>query len=205
MMTFVQDNLLVGVVRMVDAGLCGKGLALNYSVQPTPFGDVLIASTSEGVCRLEFVDGGADVAEVCLHRCFPQARLSRLTDDFQAAAMAVFSPVRAGAVPVRLHLRGTDFQMDVWTRLMAIPRGTTSTYGEIARAVGRPAACRAVGAAVGANPVSVIIPCHRVLRSDGTLGGYRWGTERKKALLRCENLNTYNSSISAAICCRDSG
>ena len=107
-------------------------------------------------------------------------------DSFQQAALAAFSRDRSGCAPVRLHLKGTPFQIQVWKALLRIPSGALTTYGELARAIGRPGASRAVGTAVGANPAAYLIPCHRVVRSSGETGGFHWNPDRKTAMIGWE-------------------
>lgn len=176
----------------VKAG--GAGLDVAWGVAPTPLGPVFLASSRRGLMKLAFLGAGgpavpaegevaAALAE--LRADWPAATLAR--DDAAAAAMAgrVFAAWR-GPEPLHLFVKGTQFQLRVWEALLRIPEGGLATYGELAGALGEPGASRAVGGAVGANPVALLIPCHRVIRSSGELGGYRWGEERKRLLLAAE-------------------
>jgi AraC family transcriptional regulator of adaptative response/methylated-DNA-[protein]-cysteine methyltransferase len=166
----------------------GEGLTVRWGVHPSPFGACLLAATERGICHLSFLSGEpSDAPEDELRRRFPEADLEAAPEVTAPLAARIFagSPGEEGA-PLALHLRGTNFQLQVWKALLALPRGAVVTYGGLARRLGRPGAARAVGAAVGANPVAYLIPCHRVLRGSGELGGYRWGTARKRALLGWE-------------------
>lgn len=165
----------------------GAGMALGYGVSDSPFGPVFAARSTRGIVRLAFTDtDGAEAALAALRRDWPRAALAR--DDAVAAALAanLFRPGPGGGGRWTLAPRGTNFQVKVWQALLAIPPGAAATYAAIARAVGRPGAARAVGAACAANPIAVLIPCHRVLRATGALGGYAYGTARKRALLAWE-------------------
>ncbi|MDD5199523.1 MAG: methylated-DNA--[protein]-cysteine S-methyltransferase [Terrimicrobiaceae bacterium] len=158
----------------------GEGVALRHGFAPTPFGDCLLAQTPRGICALEFVNGRAPAQMLAaLRREWPRARFVEDAPGARALAAAVFAPVRESP---RLHLRGTNFQLKVWRALLAIPSGALATYGGVAGAIGAPTASRAVGGAVGANPISFLIPCHRVIRATGAFGHYRWGAARKQAL-----------------------
>jgi AraC family transcriptional regulator of adaptative response/methylated-DNA-[protein]-cysteine methyltransferase len=161
----------------------GEGLLLRYGLAETPFGTALLATTARGLAVLEFIDDTGRRAEAGLAQRWPAARLLR--DDEHAAAVArqVFV-ARSGKLP--LHLRGTNFQVRVWEALLDLGGRGPLSYGRLAAAIGKPRAARAVGQAVGANPVAWMIPCHRVLRAGGGLGGYRWGIDRKRAMLAWE-------------------
>lgn len=164
---------------------------LIYDVVAGPMGDMLVASTAAGVCLFEFLDSGSDAAD-CLRRRFPRARFRRGTDTLHRHAIA--AAFEGGECPPLDLSRASDFERRVWGALMQIPRGSVVSYGDIARAIGRPQATRAVGRAVGANPLAVLIPCHRVVHADGSLGGYRWGVSRKRQLLESEYTGE-NSSL----------
>lgn len=166
----------------------GGGVAMRAVVLPCKLGLVLVAATAQGVCAIAFGDDAQVMAEQLRER-FPRAQIAPSDGEpLGALAEAVVHMVDSAGLPasIPLELIGTAFQQRVWRALLAIPRGTTCTYAEIARRVGSPRAVRAVGTACGRNPVAVVVPCHRVLREDGALGGYRWGLERKKALLAQE-------------------
>lgn len=165
----------------------GRGEAIRYAVEPCALGWVLVAATARGVCAIRLGDGpGALVDE--LRDRFPKAELHDADPAFGDLVGRVVAFVeRPGrGLDLPLDIRGTAFQERVWRALRAIPTGETASYAEIARRVGSPAAVRAVAGACGANPVALAVPCHRVVRSGGGLGGYRWGTERKRELLRRE-------------------
>ncbi|WP_179504453.1 MULTISPECIES: methylated-DNA--[protein]-cysteine S-methyltransferase [unclassified Sphingomonas] len=161
----------------------GAGVTIRWAQVPTSLGPMLVAATDKGVCRLSFGEG-----EAALRQRFPRATLVAGGADFAAllddVIAAVEVPGRADHIPI--DVAGTAFQEAVWRQLRAIPPGETRSYAQIAAAVGKPGAVRATGSANGANHVSVLIPCHRVVRTDGSLGGYAWGLEIKQALLERE-------------------
>ncbi len=161
----------------------GAGVTIRWTVVPTSLGAMLIAATDRGICRLSFDEGEAEV-----RRRFPKARIERggdgLTALAESAVAAVENPARTPRLP--LDIAGTAFQQAVWAELQRIPPGETRSYAQIAAAVGKPSAVRAAGSANGANNVAVLIPCHRVVRSDGGLGGYAYGLDRKQKLLDAE-------------------
>jgi len=167
----------------------GTGLVIQYGWHSTPFGDALIAATARGLCYLAF-DTGASRASVVadLKSRWPNALVEQdLESTGPFAARAFPDTVRKGGA-LSMHIRGTNFQLKVWRALLNVPHGTTTTYSDLARDAGLPDAARAVGNAVGENPISWLIPCHRVLRSDGGIGGYAWGPKRKRAMLVWESL-----------------
>jgi AraC family transcriptional regulator, regulatory protein of adaptative response / methylated-DNA-[protein]-cysteine methyltransferase len=165
----------------------GEGLEVNVTVRPCKLGQVLIAATARGVCAVFFGDRPEPLRRDLLRR-FPQARIHEDGSTLRPLADRIVELVDTGAAAadIPLDLVGTAFQQKVWKALREIPPGKTTTYRALARRIGAPKAIRAVGTACGANPVSVAVPCHRVLRSDGGLGGYAWGIERKRALLARE-------------------
>jgi len=165
----------------------GEGLRIEFGVHETPFGDCLIATTERGLCGLSFIGAGDDPYDDLRAR-WPNAMLVERPDTTQGIAALIFgtSAPDIGAPPIRLHVRGTNFQLKVWEALLRIPPGGVSTYEQIAAAIGAPTASRAVGTAVGANPVAYLIPCHRVIRKTGAFGNYRWGAARKRAMLGWE-------------------
>jgi AraC family transcriptional regulator of adaptative response/methylated-DNA-[protein]-cysteine methyltransferase len=167
----------------------GAGLTIRWGVHASPFGPCLIGTTDRGVCWFSFVvgDEGAAVAEFTGE--WPGAELVRDQAATAAVAARMFAPVAAGA-PLPVLLRGTNFQVKVWEALLSIPPGRVASYGGVAAAIGQPTASRAVGGAVGSNPVSVLIPCHRVIRSSGIIHNYRWGAAKKQALLAWEAART---------------
>ena len=163
----------------------GAGLEIRYGFSDTPFGTALIARTARGVCHLAFHDRGARRAAVsALCERWERARPRRDDEAAHEIALGIFGPGQAALrQPLRLTVRGTNFQLKVWQALLEVGAHGPVTYQEVAQAAGVPGAERAVGNAIGANPVAWLIPCHNVLRSDGSLGGYRWGTQRKRAML----------------------
>lgn len=169
----------------------GAGEAITVALSPTDLGLALVGMTARGVCAVLLGDE-AEALRADLRRRFPRATLRDAQPPAPALVTQVLdliaAPLRAAALP--LDLRGTAFQLAVWQALRAIPPGQTTSYAELAARVGAPRAVRAVAQACGANPVAVAVPCHRVLRSDGDLSGYRWGVARKRALLEREGVST---------------
>jgi AraC family transcriptional regulator of adaptative response/methylated-DNA-[protein]-cysteine methyltransferase len=163
----------------------GEGLEISYGRHPTPFGDCGIAMTPRGICRLEFHDEeGPEAFLDSLRQDWPRAQIKENLQATQALIEKIFFPeYSAGHSSILLLLRGTNFQLRVWQALLAIPPGCVTSYGAIAGQIEQPGASRAVGSAIGSNPISYLIPCHRVLRNDGGIGGYRWSVERKQAIL----------------------
>lgn len=165
----------------------GAGVTIRYALVETVLGRMLLAATARGICRLSF-----DEDETALRRRFPKARIEAggdaMADLVRGAIAAIEHPATMPELP--LDVAGTAFQEAVWQELRRIPLGETRSYAQIAAAVGKPDAVRAAGTANGANKVAVIIPCHRVIRTDGTLGGYAYGLERKIELLRREGVTT---------------
>ena len=163
----------------------GKALQIHYSFAATLFGDIIIASTLKGVCFLSFINeekGGLEN----LQDCFPNALLINKTDLFQQDALQFFSDDWKDLKKVKLHLKGTPFQLKVWQSLLRIPFGNISTYAAIAEDIQSQKATRAVGTAIGNNPVAFLIPCHRVIKSSGIIGEYHWGNNRKTAIIGWE-------------------
>lgn len=189
----------------------GRGLRIRTGRYPSPFGPCLVALTDRGICALEFLGDrmsgpGAEGrwteedARAGLRAHWPGADFVEDRAAVAAVGRRVFEgPLRGDReAALRLHLRGTNFQVQVWRALLRVPEGCVIDYGGLARRLGRPKAARAVASAVGDNPVSVIIPCHRVLRRHGELGGYRWGLARKLALLGTELAREDQSSASSS-------
>jgi AraC family transcriptional regulator of adaptative response/methylated-DNA-[protein]-cysteine methyltransferase len=169
-------------------GAGGAGATIAFTVVPSPLGVVLVATTARGVCWIA-LGAEADALEADLRREFPAADAITRDDDALAAVVGEVLRRVDGKVPreeLPLDVRGTAFQLRVWQELQRIPRGETRSYREVAEAVGAPGGARAVGAACGRNPVSVVVPCHRVLTASGGLGGYAWGLDAKEALLERE-------------------
>jgi AraC family transcriptional regulator, regulatory protein of adaptative response / methylated-DNA-[protein]-cysteine methyltransferase len=163
----------------------GAALQISYSFAESPFGNIIVASTPKGICHMAFADD-RQFAFSELQRQFPNAQYSQVTDLHQQNALFIFRKDWSQLSGIKLHLKGTDFQLKVWEALLRIPMGGLSTYSSIAQQIGAPNACRAVGGAVGDNPVSFLIPCHRVIRSTGEFGHYHWGATRKTAMIGWE-------------------
>jgi len=163
----------------------GEGVQVRHGIANTPFGSAFLAETPRGLCRLAFIEPGEDRAELAgLREQFARAKFVR--DDARAAELVAM--IWGGAeATLPLAVCGTNFQVQVWRALLELEPGATVTYSALARRLGKSKGARAVGNAVGANPVAWVIPCHRVLRAGGKLGGYRWGTARKQMIRRWEN------------------
>jgi AraC family transcriptional regulator of adaptative response/methylated-DNA-[protein]-cysteine methyltransferase len=163
----------------------GENLMIHYSFGESPFGRVLLASTPKGICHLAFAEGKIQALDT-LKENFPRAKFAQKTESMHQHAFSFFAKNRDELHPVRLHVKGTGFQIKVWEALLKIPMGSLSTYGEIATCVSQPKASRAVGSAIGDNPVAYLIPCHRVILSSGIIGQYHWGNARKTAIIGWE-------------------
>ena len=169
----------------------GAGLEIRYGFHPTPFGDCLLALTDRGLCGLAFAEEGNTQALLAdLHQRWGKAGLILDPEATTPYASHIFQLAQEpGTPPLQLYLSGTNFQLKVWQALLSIPPGQLTTYGHIAAALGQPNASRAVGSAVGNNPIAYLIPCHRVIRQAGELGGYRYGLARKQAILGWEQVH----------------
>ena len=163
----------------------GKGQRIGYCCFSTPLGVVLVATTDKGVCSVKLADDAARLQRLLADE-FSEAEIVETPMKELKEKIQCFIEGEANLGRLPLDIRGTVFQRRVWDELRRIPRGETRTYQQIARAIGAPAAVRAVGSACGANPVALVVPCHRAVRSDGGLGGYAWGVQRKKKLLALE-------------------
>ena len=168
----------------------GEHLNIRYAFYESLFGPILCASTDRGVCLLEFIASEKD-GLARLKKEFPKANLLHESDPYQRAAMSIFQMDWHQLPEIKLHLKASEFQYKVWQCLLQIPYGGVSSYATIASSIGQPSASRAVGTAIGRNPVAFIIPCHRVLQSSGGIGGYRWGIDRKYAILTREFGKTF--------------
>lgn len=162
-----------------------ESLTINYSYSTSPFGKLLVASTSKGICFMAFADNNS-MAMNDLKSRFPKAQFREFCDDYQQQAVQFFLTDPTDSHKIRLHLKGTKFQLKVWEALLKIPMGKLATYGEIAGKIESPKSSRAVGNAVGNNPVAFLIPCHRVIQSSGIIGGYMWGKTRKSIMIGWE-------------------
>jgi len=167
----------------------GKNLSINYSFSESPFGTILVASTEKGICYMAFADD-ENVAFSAMQEQFTNASFRQFFDAIQQDALYIFTHDSTKLNEIKLHLKGTDFQLKVWQALLKIPMGQLTTYGAIANTIENPNASRAVGTAIGSNPVAFLIPCHRVIQATGLLGGYRWGTTRKTAIIGWERTKT---------------
>ena len=163
----------------------GASLLINYSFAESPFGNLLVASTEKGICHMSFADDEQDAFNY-LKQKFPNAAYKQMVDLVQQNALYIFTHDWSKLDQVKLHLKGTVFQLKVWETLLKIPMGSLSTYKTVAAKINNPNALRAVGSAIGQNPVAFIIPCHRVIQSAGTFGNYHWGTNRKTAMIGWE-------------------
>lgn len=165
----------------------GQGMTVHYGFVDTPFGNAIIGESERGVCHLRFCESKAAALEE-LQSEWPNAALKKSSKRVEEISAQVFSRTGRCATdrPLRAHVRGSEFQLKVWRALAQIPIGRLVSYGSLAEAIGSAGAARAVGTAVGANPLAYLIPCHRVIRETGVIGQYRWGHERKQALIAWE-------------------
>ena len=164
----------------------GMNLQIKYAIHQTPFGRCFISITERGICQLEFIDTDNETATsiLRLQKAWPNATIVKDQTVTGTTIQQIFSPLKKPVdKPLLLLLQGTNFQLQVWQALLRIPEGCVTSYGYLAKKVGKPTASRAIGTAIGNNPISYLIPCHRVLRSDGGIGGYRWGADRKLMIL----------------------
>ena len=168
-------------------------MTIRYGCHTSPFGDVFIAITPKGICKLSFLDNKSiDTQLDELIKKWPHAILQPASEEMDELVASLFSADdrhrstrqknTQQAAPLSLHVSGTNFQVSVWRALLNIPPGSLVSYSQVAEAIGKPKAVRAVGSAIGANPVALLIPCHRVIQQSGKLGGYRWGETRKHAI-----------------------
>lgn len=163
----------------------GAGLQINYDFAESPFGQMIVASTAKGICHLFFVTDQQQAVNNLIAR-FPLASFQNTTDKLQQDALSFFRRDWYQREKIKLHLSGTPFQLKVWESLLKIPLGALVTYGTIANNIEKPSAARAVGTAIGSNPIAFLIPCHRVIQNTGRFGGYMWGETRKSAIIGWE-------------------
>ncbi|RHX87848.1 bifunctional helix-turn-helix domain-containing protein/methylated-DNA--[protein]-cysteine S-methyltransferase [Leptospira stimsonii] len=173
----------------------GEKLTIRYSFQNGIFGDYLIASTEKGICNLYFYDVPKEEVLSELKEQWDQAKLIQKTDENQERVVRFFKKTLDQKEKIKLHLKGTDFQIKVWEALLKIPEGQLSSYSKLATSIDQENASRAVGSAIGKNPIGYLIPCHRVIKNTGGIGEYRWGSERKMAMIGWEVSKT--NSLSA--------
>lgn len=167
----------------------GEQLQINYSFAESPFGPLIVAATAKGICHIAFADDEM-LAFAELQKSFPNAQYRQVLDMIQQNALYIFTQDWQRLPEIKLHLKGSPFQLKVWETLIKIPMGKLTTYGSIAAEMDNAKASRAVGTAVGDNPVAFLIPCHRVIRSTGEFGGYHWGNIRKTAMIGWEAAKT---------------
>jgi AraC family transcriptional regulator of adaptative response/methylated-DNA-[protein]-cysteine methyltransferase len=182
----------------------GRGITVHYGFTDTPFGEALLATTPRGLCHLTFVEAGErDSAVTELRERWRNADFAR--DDARARDFAnrIWGPASTTGEPLSLNVAGTNFQLKVWQALLDVGAHSRTTYSGLATAIGEEGSARAVGNAVGANPIAWLIPCHNVLRRDGALGGYHWGEDRKRAILEWDSLTAHRKNrdgdVSAAL------
>ena len=166
----------------------GENLTIHYSFTFTVFGNIIVASTLKGICHIAFIED-QEIGIQHLFKCFPKANFIYSEEEIHLQVKNIFSDNHNNIGKLKLHLKGTPFQLKVWEALLKIPMGKLSTYGNIAQAVNSPKAARAVGSAIGDNPVAYLIPCHRIIRATGLFGEYMWGAKRKTAMIGWEAAN----------------
>jgi AraC family transcriptional regulator of adaptative response/methylated-DNA-[protein]-cysteine methyltransferase len=163
----------------------GEQLTINYQFAESPFGPLIIASTTKGICHIAFADDQQEAVST-LQRAFPNALHRKQSDVLQQQALQIFNEDWNELPKIKLHLKGTAFQLKVWETLLKIPAGKLTSYGSIAKHIQKPRAFRAVGTAIGDNPVAFLIPCHRVIQASGLFGEYHWGATRKTVMIGWE-------------------
>ena len=168
----------------------GENLTIHYSFTFTVFGNIIVASTLKGICHIAFIED-QEIGIQHLFKCFPKANFIYSEEEIHLKVKNIFSDNYNNIGKLKLHLKGTPFQLKVWEALLKIPMGKLATYGNIAQAVNSPKAARAVGSAIGDNPVAYLIPCHRIIRATGLFGEYMWGAKRKTAMIGWEAANVY--------------
>ncbi|MGH2623609.1 MAG: methylated-DNA--[protein]-cysteine S-methyltransferase [Sphingobacterium sp.] len=178
---FKNENEHIVIERMESS--LTSNMAINYQVADTLLGEIMLASTNKGICYAGFTNGDPDASLQDLQRRFSKAIFIKKTAVFQQEALARFNRPQEENLPLHLHLQGTEFQISIWRKLLKIPYGGLTTYAQLG---GNTKIARAVGGAVGDNPICYLIPCHRVVRSSGRFYGYFWGNEQKKKLLAME-------------------
>ncbi len=171
----------------------GRDLRINYSFAESPFGNLVVASTQKGICHMAFYET-EEKGLLALKNEFPNAEFYQKLDMIQQNALFIFQNDWSKLQEIKLHLKGSPFQLKVWETLLKIPMGQLSSYGTIAKQIGQPLASRAVGTAIGNNPMAFLIPCHRVIQSTGNFGDYRWGPHRKTAIIGWEGVKTSHSN-----------
>ncbi|MCP9769535.1 methylated-DNA--[protein]-cysteine S-methyltransferase [Lacihabitans sp. LS3-19] len=185
-------DLFVNIEGMTPAEYKNGGidLQIKYNFAESPFGKIIVASTEKGICHLAFADNEIIALQTITNQ-FPNAQISKCSDIIQENAVGIFTKDWTKLKQIKLHLKGTDFQLKVWEALLKIPVGQLTTYGTIAHKIENPNASRAVGTAIGSNPVAFLIPCHRVIQSSGVFGEYMWGSTRKTIIIGWEGTKTH--------------
>lgn len=180
-------DLFVNIEHMTPGEYKNKGrdLTITYEFYPTVFGRILVASTTKGLCHLSFADH-EDEALQHLFQEFEEARFLRSAQESHFDAIGFMNDPKSDLKQIKLHLKASQFQLKVWQLLLRIPQGHRCSYGDISQALGNPGAARAVGTAIGSNPIAYLIPCHRVIQASGKNGGYMWGLPKKVAILAFE-------------------
>ena len=164
----------------------GEGIVIEYGFGPTPFGTAFVGTTDRGICSFEFADGKPEQHVKKLRAAWPNAEVRENGAKISELLKTLFDRAPGSNRPVRVLVGGTNFQVNVWKALLRIPTGGVTSYGQVAVAIGSPRAARAVGTAMGDNPIAYLIPCHRVIQQSGALGEYHWGNVRKQAMLAWE-------------------
>ena len=185
-------DLFINIEGMTPAEYKNEGsyLTINYSFALSPFGEIIVASTPKGICHMSFVENREEAIKN-LTSIFPKANYQNSADEIQKNAIRIFNLDWESLDKIKLHIKGSDFQLKVWQALLNIPMGQLSSYQNIANFINSPKASRAVGNAVGRNPGAYLIPCHRIIQSTGALGDYHWGHIRKTSMIGWEAAKVY--------------
>lgn len=185
-------DLFINIEGMTPAEYKNEGsyLTINYSFALSPFGEIIVASTPKGICHMSFAEDHEEAIKN-LTSIFPKANYQNSADGIQKNAIRIFNLDWESLDKIKLHIKGSDFQLKVWQALLNIPMGQLSSYQNIANLIKSPKASRAVGNAVGQNPVAYLIPCHRIIQSTGALGDYHWGHIRKTSMIGWEAAKVY--------------
>ena len=185
-------DLFINIEGMTPAEYKNEGsyLTINYSFALSPFGEIIVASTPKGICHMSFAEDHEEAIKNLIS-IFPKANYQNSADGIQKNAIRIFNLDWESLDKIKLHIKGSDFQLKVWQALLNIPMGQLSSYQNIANLINSPKASRAVGNAVGQNPVAYLIPCHRIIQSTGALGDYHWGHIRKTSMIGWEAAKVY--------------
>ena len=173
-------------IQKMDTSFLELSNSIQYHTANTDFGKIILAASPVGICYISFyIDENLAMEE--LKKTFPKSVLIHKKTSIILDALVYFDRKKVENPPIALHIQATDFQLQVWEALLQVPYGKKATYLEISKAIGKPKAFRAVGNAIGKNPIALIIPCHRIVQTSGKMGGYKWGVDTKKNILRLEN------------------